>query len=386
MKKGIALLGSTGSIGCQTLQVVDQFKDDLEVHALVAGSNVDALSKQILVYHPKVAVLVNQELFPKLVQNVGNSRTKLLTGEEGMLEAVSLSEVDTVVAAISGFVGLKPTLEAIKLGKNIALANKETLVAAGQIVMREAAHQKVNLLPVDSEHSAIFQCMDNKIDLVESIIITASGGPFRGCKKEQLLTVKPETALKHPNWAMGAKITIDSATMVNKGLEVIEAHWLFNMPYENIEVVVHPQSIIHSLVKFRDGSLLAQMGLPDMRLPIQYALTWPTRWNNNWERLDLAKIGQLTFEKPNDASFPALKMAYEVGRIGGTAPCIYNAANEQAVQFFLDKQIGFLEITDLIRYCLDELEIVSDPTLEEIFEVDKIARQKVISKVNSLHN
>lgn len=377
MNKGIALLGSTGSIGRQTLEVVDAFPEQLKIHALVAGSNIELLSRQILFYKPQVAVIADRHLLPALQQKLGNVKTKILAGEEGIREAVALPEVDIVITAVSGVCGLRPTLEAIRLGKNIALANKETLVAAGQLVMEEARKNGVAILPVDSEHSAIFQCLQNQAEFAESIILTASGGPFRGWQKEQLSKVTPQMALRHPNWIMGSKITVDSATLVNKGLEVIEAHWLFAMPLSKIEVLVHPQSIIHSLVRFRDGSMLAQLGLPDMRLPIQYALTWPARWENKWQRLDLTMVGQLTFEKPDYDNFPGLKLAYQAGLAGGTAPCIYNAANEKAVQLFLAGRIGFTQISELIEYSLDTIEHSSNPELEEILTTDLKVREIV---------
>ncbi|WP_227766614.1 1-deoxy-D-xylulose-5-phosphate reductoisomerase [Zhaonella formicivorans] len=377
MNKGIALLGSTGSIGRQTLEVVDAFPEQLKIHALVAGSNIELLSRQILFYKPQVAVIADRHLLPALQQKLGNVKTKILAGEEGIREAVALPEVDIVITAVSGVCGLRPTLEAIRLGKNIALANKETLVAAGQLVMEEARKNGVAILPVDSEHSAIFQCLQNQAEFAESIILTASGGPFRGWQKEELSKVTPQMALRHPNWIMGSKITVDSATLVNKGLEVIEAHWLFAMPLSKIEVLVHPQSIIHSLVRFRDGSMLAQLGLPDMRLPIQYALTWPARWENKWQRLDLTMVGQLTFEKPDYDNFPGLKLAYQAGLAGGTAPCIYNAANEKAVQLFLAGRIGFTQISELIEYSLDTIEHSSNPELEEILTTDLKVREIV---------
>lgn len=381
MEKNIALLGSTGSIGRQTLEVVDAFPGRLKICSLVAHSNIELFSQQILKYRPQVAVLVNKELFPALLQKVGDVNTKILAGEEAIIEALAIPEVNMVVSAISGVAGLKPTLEAIELGKDIALANKETLVAAGQLVMERVQNQGVKILPVDSEHSAIFQCIQRQNNLMESIILTASGGPFRGWKKEQLEHVTPEMALQHPNWKMGAKITVDSATLINKGLEVIEAHWLFGVPFEDIEVVIHPQSIVHSLVRFQDGSIIAQLGLPDMKLPILYALSWPRRWKTNWKKLNLAEIGHLVFEEPDYESFPGLKMAYQVGKTGGTAPCIFNSANEQAVQLFLKGLLGFNEIVQSIDYCLNHMEIKPYSTLEEILEIDLKVREMVIKNV-----
>lgn len=377
MVQGIAILGSTGSIGRQTLEIIDQFPDRLKAVSLVGGENVQLLAEQVRKYQPIMAVIAKGELLPELKKLVGETKTILLGGETSIAEAITLTEVTTVVAAISGAAGLKPTLQAIAHGKDIALANKESLVTAGHLVMKTVQEKKVKLLPVDSEHSAIFQCLGNQSKFLDGIILTGSGGPFRGWNKKQLVNVTPEMALKHPNWSMGSKITIDSATLINKGLEVIEAHWLFGVPYDKIEVVIHPQSIIHSMVRFYDGSVLAQMGYPDMRLPILYALTWPERWMTNWKKLDFYNIAKLTFEKPDYDAFPGLKLAYEVGITGGSGPAIFNAANEKAVELFLQRKIKFTQIVELIDLCLQNFSIISNPSLEEILELDQLARKMV---------
>jgi 1-deoxy-D-xylulose-5-phosphate reductoisomerase len=382
MVQGIAVLGSTGSIGRQTLDVIETFPKRLQAVSLVAGSNIKLLAEQIHKFRPQMAVIGKEELLPELKALVGETETILLSGSKGIKEAMGLSQVKTVLAAISGAAGLEPTLQAIDLGKKIALANKETLVTAGHLVMEAVREKNIRLLPVDSEHSAIFQCISEKDNYLDSIILTASGGPFRGWTKKALARVTPEMALKHPNWSMGSKITIDSSTLINKGLEVIEAHYLFNIPYSKIEVVVHPQSIIHSMVRFRDTSVIAQMGYPDMRLPILYALSWPERWKTNWEQLDFTSLSGLTFEKPDLAAFPGLKLAYEVGATGGTAPAIFNAANEKAVELFLNKKIDFNRIVELIEFALQSLSIKQEPSLEEILEIDLKAREIVENKVN----
>ncbi|HHU33026.1 MAG: 1-deoxy-D-xylulose-5-phosphate reductoisomerase [Zhaonellaceae bacterium] len=381
--QGIAILGSTGSIGKQTLEVIEQFPERLQAVSLVAGENFELLAQQVKKYHPKIAVIAKEELLSPLKALVGDTKTVLLAGEAGIKEALEISEVTTVLAAISGSAGLKPTLQAIKYGKKVALANKETLVTAGHIVMENVQEKNVQLLPVDSEHSAIFQCLANQNKFLEKLILTASGGPFRGWPKERLAQVTPEMALKHPNWSMGSKITIDSATLINKGLEVIEAHWLFNMPYDRIEVIIHPQSIIHSMIMFKDTSVIAQMGYPDMRLPILYAISWPERWSTGWDRLDFSSISGLTFEKPDYDVFPGLKLAYEVGAAGGTAPTIFNAANEKAVELFLNGRIKFPRIVELIEFCLQYIPIKQRPSLEEILELDLFVRKMVDNKVKT---
>ncbi len=383
MMQGIAILGSTGSIGSQTLEVVDNFPDKLSVASLVAGTNIILLAKQIHKYQPKIAVIAEKSLLPDLKSLVGNTSTLLLSGHEGIKEAIGLPEATTVLAAISGAAGLKPVLYAIDSGKKIALANKETLVSAGHLVMELSAKRNVNILPVDSEHSAIFQCISNGRSQIDSVILTASGGPFRGWSSGQLKDVTPQMALNHPTWAMGSKITIDSATLINKGLEVIEAHWLFEMPYNKIEVVVHPQSIIHSMVRFKDTSIMAQMGYPDMRLPILYALSWPEKWKTNWAKLDFTALSGLTFEKPDLNAFPGLRLAYEAGAAGGIASTVFNAANEAAVNSFLNNEITFNQITELIELSLQDISPNKNPSLEEIIEADYLARKIVESRVRT---
>ncbi len=384
MKKKIALLGSTGSIGIQTLQVVDMHPEKFEIVSMASGGNKETiLEEQIIKYKPKL-VAVNNEICAKKLKEKFKNQTKIVWGQEGVVEAATVEDADIVVAAISGAAGLIPTLSAIRSGKDVVLANKETLVTAGSLVMKEVAKQGINFLPVDSEHSAIFQCIQpEQKRVVESIILTASGGPFRGYTASKLEQVKLEDALKHPNWSMGSKITIDSATLMNKGLEVIEAHWLFHMPYEDIEVVIHPQSIIHSMVRYKDGSILAHLGKPDMRVPIQYALTYPYRMENNLQQLNFAQVGSLTFEEPDMDTFPCLKLAFEAGKRGGTLPAVLNAANEVAVELFLKEKIKFTQIPLLIDKALEKTSVIDNPTLEEILEIDSITRaytEKVYSR------
>lgn len=370
MKK-ISILGSTGSIGTQTLDIV-RANDDLKVVAIAAGSNIVALEKQIREFHPEFACVYNEEAAGKLKTAVADTNVKIATGMEGLIEAATYDSAEIVVTAFVGMIGIRPTLEAIKAGKDIALANKETLVTAGHLVMKAAKDYGVKILPVDSEHSAIFQSLngENKKE-IDKILLTASGGPFRGWTREQMKNVQVEDALKHPNWAMGQKITIDSATMVNKGLEVIEAKWLFDVDIDDVQAIVQPQSIIHSMVQFKDGAVIAQLGTPDMKLPIQYALYYPERRYLAGERLDFAKIGQITFENPDLNNFVGLKMAYEAGRIGGSMPTVFNAANEKAVAKFLDRKIGFLEITDIINYCMENHKKIDNPTVEQILEIEQ---------------
>lgn len=370
MKK-ISILGSTGSIGTQTLDIV-RANDDLKVVAIAAGSNIVALEKQIREFHPEFVCVYNEEAAGKLKTAVADTNVKIATGMEGLIEAATYDSAEIVVTAFVGMIGIRPTLEAIKAGKDIALANKETLVTAGHLVMKAAKDYGVKILPVDSEHSAIFQSLngENKKE-IDKILLTASGGPFRGWTREQMKNVQVEDALKHPNWAMGQKITIDSATMVNKGLEVIEAKWLFDVDIDDVQAIVQPQSIIHSMVQFKDGAVIAQLGTPDMKLPIQYALYYPERRYLAGERLDFAKIGQITFENPDLNNFVGLKMAYEAGRIGGSMPTVFNAANEKAVAKFLDRKIGFLEITDIINYCMENHKKIDNPTVEQILEIEQ---------------
>ena len=372
--KRLTVLGSTGSIGTQTLDIVRQHPEKLEVYALAADKNVLELERQAREFKPQVLAMMDPKAYAELKQRVADLNIQVVQGMEGLLKIVTDPTPDTVVTAISGRIGLEPTLAALKAGKDIALANKETLVAGGKLVMEIARSLGRYILPVDSEHSAIFQCLEEGKTL-EKIILTASGGPFRGWSREQLATVTPEVALKHPNWTMGAKITIDSATMMNKGLEVIEAHHLFAMPYEQIEVMIHPQSIIHSMVQYCDGSILAQLGRPDMRLPIQYALTYPTRWPNPFERLDL-RGKTLTFYDPNDYDFPALKLAYACGKRGGTLPAVMNAANEVAVDAFLARRIPYLAIIELVEKVCSEHEVLEADDLETILNADYWARRR----------
>lgn len=375
--KRITILGSTGSIGTQTLDVVRNNKDKFEVVAISANSSVDLLLEQILEFNPKYVAVYNEESANKLKNMIPNNiDIEVLSSMEGLVKICQLKEVDIVLTAVVGMIGLVPTMAAIKAKKTIALANKETLVTAGEIVMEEAKKNNVDILPVDSEHSAIFQCLngERKKD-VEKIILTASGGPFRGKSKEELINVTKNQALKHPNWDMGRKISIDSSTLMNKGLEVIEAKWLFDVDVEDVDIVVHPQSIIHSMVSFKDSSVMAQLGCPDMRLPIEYALTYPGRSETDFERLDLAKIATLTFEKPDMETFPCLQLAFKVLKLGGTYPTVLNAANEVLVNEFLDDKIGFYDIPYYIERSLEQHNNRSNPTLEDILEVDKETRK-----------
>ncbi len=376
MRRRIAVLGSTGSIGCQTLEVVERFPEKFEVVGLAAGSNLDRLARQVLKHRPRMVSIARKEDLPRF-RAVLPGEIKLTCGIEGMAELAAADEVDIVVTSITGTVGLIPTIEAIKAGKDIALANKETLVAAGQLVMSLAEAKGVKILPVDSEHSAIFQCLngENKSE-VRRLILTASGGPFKNKSREQLADVTVEEALQHPNWSMGRKITIDSATMMNKGLEVIEARWLFNIKFANIKVMIHPQSIIHSMVEFVDGSVIAQMGIPDMRIPIQYALSYPERWENDFPKLDLVSVGKLSFEEPRADLFPCLQLAFEAGAAGGTMPAVMNAANEQAVEMFLERRIGFPDIADLIERVMSSHDCIDKPGLEDIIRSDCWAREE----------
>lgn len=370
MKK-IAILGSTGSIGTQTLEVV-RANGDLQVTALSAGSNISMLEEQIREFKPIYAVVYEEEKAKELKIKVADTGVKVLSGMEGLLTIASMKESDILVTAIVGMIGIRPTIAAIKAKKDIALANKETLVTAGHIIMKLAKEYGVNILPVDSEHSAIFQCLNGERHKeIDKLLITASGGPFRGRTKEQLQNVTVADALKHPNWAMGRKITIDSSTLVNKGLEVMEAKWLFDISFDKIEVVVQPQSVIHSMIQFVDGGIMAQLGTPDMRLPIQYALYYPERRPLDGERLDFAKLKNLTFEAPDVENFPALSMAYEAGRIGGSMPTVFNAANERAVAKFLDEKIAYLEIIEIIKECMKQHRVIGDPTVEEILETER---------------
>ena len=370
MKK-IAVLGSTGSIGTQTLQIAREQKEKLQVIALAAGQNVEKMEEQIREFSPSYAVMWTEEAARDLKARVKDLQTEILAGMEGLLHIVTLSEVDTVVTAMVGMIGIRPTIAAMEAGKTIALANKETLVTAGHLIMPLSKRLQVPILPVDSEHSANFQSLNGESgERVAKILLTASGGPFRGRKKEELLEIQVEDALKHPNWSMGRKITIDSATMVNKGLEVMEAGWLFDVSPEQIKVVVHPQSIIHSMVEYVDGAVIGQLGTPDMKLPIQYALFYPDRILRKEESLDFYKLRELTFEEPDMDTFTGLKLAYEAFRAGGSMPTVYNAANEKAVSLFLDRKIKFLEIPEIIGEAMSRHTKIENPSLEEILATE----------------
>lgn len=382
MKK-ISILGSTGSVGKQTLDVVRANKDKFEVIAISANSSVDLLLEQIKEFRPKYVAVYDEVSCIKLKSMIPSDiNIEVLSGMEGLKAIASLDEIDVLLTAIVGMIGLLPTLCAIRNGKDIALANKETLVCAGSLVMNEAKKYNVNILPVDSEHSAIFQCLNGEQNKeIEKIILTASGGPFRGKKKQDLLHITKNEALKHPNWSMGRKISIDSSTLMNKGLEVIEAKWLFGVDYNDIDVVVHPQSIIHSMVQFIDSSVMAQLGCPDMRLPIQYALTYPDRAVNDFERLDLAKLATLTFENPDLETFPCLKLAYDTLKMGGTYSAALNSANEVLVSEFLEDKIGFYDIPYYIEKTLEAHVSIAEPTLDEILDVDRWSREFVKNSI-----
>lgn len=374
--KNLAILGSTGSIGTQTLQVVEANPDRFRVEVLTANNNVDLLVQQALKFKPDSVVIANEGKYQRLREALQQEEIKVYAGAEAIAQVVTLSNIDLVVTAMVGYSGLIPTLNAIQAGKNIALANKETLVVAGELINRLLEEHKVAILPVDSEHSAIFQClMGEHRSQVEKLILTASGGPFRGKDFNFLQTVAPAEALKHPNWNMGAKVTIDSASMMNKGFEVIEAKWLFGMKPDQIEVVVHPQSIVHSMVQFSDGCVKAQLGIPDMRLPIQYALTFPDRIASDFGRLDFNICHDLTFEKPDIKTFRNLGLAYEAMARGGNMPCILNAANEVAVDAFLHGKCSFTAMSDLIESTMEKVDFIKHPVLEDYIETDRISRQ-----------
>ena len=370
MKK-IALLGSTGSIGTQTLDVVRN-QGDIQVTAMAAGSNIALLEKQIREFHPSIAAVWDEKKALELKAKVADLPVKVVSGMDDLLEAATEKEAQIVVTAVVGMIGIRPTIAAMEAGKDIALANKETLVTAGHIIMPLAEKLGVKILPVDSEHSAIFQSLNGEHgNKIHKILLTASGGPFRGHTREQMASVQVEDALKHPNWSMGRKITIDSSTMVNKGLEVMEAHWLFDVEMDQVQVVVQPQSIIHSMVEYEDGAVIAQLGTPDMRLPIQYALYYPERRYLPGDRLDFWKLSQITFEKPDLENFHGLALAYEAGRRGGSLPTVFNAANEYAVAKFLNREISYLEITDMIQKAMEHHKVIDDPTVEQILETER---------------
>ena len=381
MKK-IGILGSTGSIGTQTLEIV-RSNPDLQVVALAAGSNVSLMEQQVREFHPVLAVMGSEEASADLKSRIADTGTKVLAGMEGMLELVILPQMEILVTAIVGMIGIRPTIAAIEAGKTIALANKETLVTAGHIIMPLAKEKGVSILPVDSEHSAIFQSMhgENR-QRVSKILLTASGGPFRGKKTEELQDITVEDALKHPNWSMGRKITVDSATLVNKGLEVMEAKWLFDVEPEQIQVVVHPQSIIHSMVEYVDGGIMAQLGMPDMKLPIQYALFYPDRRPMDGKRVDFFALKSISFEKPDIKTFRGLQLAYDAIAAGGSMPTIFNAANEKAVGLFLDKKIRFLVIYDLIQGAMEQHKVIANPTVDEILEAEAQAHAYISGKLS----
>jgi len=377
VSKKIAVLGSTGSIGRQALQVVDENPGNYKVVALAAGSNFRLLAEQIKTYKPLYAAVGTPRAMRGLKSLIDGENTEILVGTEGLVNLARLTGIDLILIAVTGINGLRPTLAAIENKIPVALANKETLVTAGSLVMSKARENKVPIIPVDSEHSAIYQCFEeNNKTSVEKLILTASGGPFLHYTRDELEKVTPEQALQHPKWQMGVKITIDSAGMINKGLEIIEAHWLFDVPYEKIEVVVHPQSIIHSMVQYEDGAILAQMGLPDMRVPIQYALTYPRRQKNSFPRPDFHKIRELTFLEPDAQRFPGLRLAYEAGKTGGTMPTVYNAANEAAVDLFLNKKIKFSNISVLIEKVMTRHSPLNSFDIDEILAIDNWAREK----------
>ena len=375
MKKGIAILGSTGSIGTQALEVINEQRDKFHVEVLTANNSAGLLIKQAKIYKPNSVVIVNDDKYSKVFSELSPLNIKVYSGVKSLQQIVDSEKIDIVLTALVGYAGLLPTINAIKCGKKIALANKETLVVAGELISKLAKENNSEIIPVDSEHSAIFQCLNGEErNPVEKIILTASGGPFRGKKRHELENVTKEQALKHPNWSMGAKITVDSASLMNKGLEVIEAKWLFSLNQKQIEVVVHPQSIIHSAVQFEDGSIISQLGIPDMKLPIQYAFGYPCRIKNSFKRFSFFEYSNLSFERPDTDTFKNLSLAYKAMSLGGNAPCILNAANEVAVGGFLNDKIGFLNMSDLIDNCLERINFVENPSLEDLVESDKETR------------
>jgi 1-deoxy-D-xylulose-5-phosphate reductoisomerase len=378
-RKNIAILGSTGSIGTQALEVIASHPDSFQVEVLTAQNNASLLIEQARKFTPNAVVIVNESLYAQVKDALLPLDIKVFAGEKALASVVEMDTIDLVLTALVGYSGLKPTIQAIQSGKNIALANKETLVVAGELITRLAREKGVNIYPVDSEHSAIFQCIVGEFhNKIEKIILTASGGPFRGKKREELLSVTKNQALKHPNWTMGAKVTIDSATLMNKGLEVIEAKWLFGVKTNQVEVVVHPQSIIHSMVQFEDGSIKAQMGLPDMRLPIQFAMTYPDRLKADFPRFDFAQYPSLTFEKPDTETFRNLALAFEALNKGGNMPCVLNAANEVAVEAFLKDQIGFLEMSEVVERCLVKMDYIGNPSFEDYVHTNTETRAKAL--------
>lgn len=385
MPEKIALLGSTGSIGTQALDIISKYPEKFIVEVLVAGNNIDLLTEQAFRFQPDIVVIANTALYPELKERLKFTNIKVYAGDEAVEQVVSSSEVDVVIASIVGYSGVRPTVAAIKAGKKVALANKETLVVAGELIGRMAKESGSIIIPVDSEHSAIFQCLVGEAgNPVEKITLTASGGPFLNFTEEMLKNVKPCDALKHPNWNMGCKVTIDSASLMNKGLEVIEARWLFDLAPNQISVIVHPQSIIHSLVHFADGSVKAQLGIPDMRVPILYSLTYPDRVHSDLPRLDLSKCQSLTFCDPDTKKFRNLALAFEALNRGGNMPCVLNAANEVAVKAFLDQKIGFTQMPDVVEYTLEHSEFSSTSDLELLEATDTNAREMALSFINKL--
>jgi 1-deoxy-D-xylulose-5-phosphate reductoisomerase len=381
-KKGIAILGSTGSIGTQALEVIEAYPEYFDLQVLTANNNVTLLIEQAKKFKPNSVVIINENLYQEVKDALWQEDIKVFCGEEAMSQSVESAEIDVVLTALVGYAGLKPTIAAIKAKKTIALANKETLVVAGELIKKLALENNVEIYPVDSEHSAIFQCLVGEYkNPIEKIILTASGGPFRGWNLEQLKNVTKAQALKHPNWVMGAKITIDSASLMNKGLEVIEAKWLFDLKADQIDVIVHPQSIVHSLVQFEDGSMKAQMGLPDMKLPIQYALTYPDRFLTDFPRFNFLDYPNLTFEKPDRETFQNLNSAFEAMEKLGTAACALNAANEITVQAFLEEKIGFLDIAEINRKIMHSTTYIKNPIYEDFVEVDKEARRLALEQI-----
>ena len=381
--KHVAIIGSTGSIGTQTLEIA-RWNQDIKICALSAGRNIDLLEKQAREFRPEIVGLWDEKLADELKDRLKDMDIRVVSGMDGLIEIAEYKTSDILVTAIVGMIGIRPTVAAIKAGKDIALANKETLVTAGHIIMPLAKEKGVSILPVDSEHSAIFQSLQgNTHDSIEKILLTASGGPFRGKSREFLKHVKLEDALKHPNWSMGRKITIDSSTLVNKGLEVMEAKWLFDVALDQIQVVVHPQSVIHSAVEYQDGAVIAQLGTPDMRLPIQYALYYPERRNFSGRRLDLFEIADLTFEKPDTDTFRGLALAYQAMEKGGNIPTVYNAANEKAVSLFLDRKISYPEITELIEACMENAEFIDHPDVDEILGTEAAAYEFIEKKMSA---
>ena len=381
-KQTVAILGSTGSIGTQTLDVIDRHSELFEVYALTAHSNIDLLVEQARIYRPEVVAIADERHYKTLREALDGLPVKVFAGADSICQIAAMSPIDTVVTAMVGYSGLLPTVRAIEAGKKIALANKETLVVAGELVTDLTLRNRVDIVPIDSEHSAIFQCLVGENEnSVEKLILTASGGAFRDTPKDDLRLATAADALRHPTWKMGAKITIDSATMMNKGFEVIEARWLFDIPIDKIEVIIHPQSIVHSMVQFCDGSIKAQLGQPDMRHPIQYALTFPDRLGAQVERANLADIHQLTFEKPDYEKFRNLRLAYDALRRGGNIPCILNAANEVAVDAFLKGKIGFFAMSDIIEQTISETAFISSPTLDDYIATDREARARTSEKI-----